>query len=338
MADFQTEPGRLAGRKVPPLPIPESAGSELTPDSTPSAPADEAVTAVSLQTESDEDQPEIGPVIAVLTSAATVSFFSSATFHLLTLGAVIVISPLLGLDWLKLDEEPQTPLMAALGDEDITDDLAQFEMIGDLSDQFEKPATSMEQLAKELQRSDSGSMLMAQDDVLKSLAGSDANEPEEDGGGVLLKVPESGLAVTKGSFTAFTIPANPKPREIYSIVIEIRLPDDVKKFRVNDLVGEVKGSDGYRQKIPYDSRAAGAAGYPAENQKVLVLDSSTVLDVVKNRVQIIIRVPGAARLVKDEIRIRSRKLKEEQELTLVFGVPSNQTTDNADDNKEQPEE
>jgi hypothetical protein len=47
-----------------------------------------------------------------------------------------------------------------------------------------------------------------------------------------------------------------------------------------------------------------------------------VLDVIDNRVQIIVKVPGAARLVKDEIRIRSRKLKEEQELTLVFGIPN----------------
>jgi aspartate carbamoyltransferase regulatory subunit len=53
-----------------------------------------------------------------------------------------------------------------------------------------------------------------------------------------------------------------------------------------------------------------------------VLTSSTVLNVEKNRVQIIVKVPGAARMVKDVIKIRSRKLKEEQELTLVFGVPA----------------
>ena len=53
-----------------------------------------------------------------------------------------------------------------------------------------------------------------------------------------------------------------------------------------------------------------------------MLTSSTVLEVFKNRVQIIVKVPGAARMVKDVIKIRSRKLKEEQELTLVFGVPA----------------
>jgi aspartate carbamoyltransferase regulatory subunit len=44
-----------------------------------------------------------------------------------------------------------------------------------------------------------------------------------------------------------------------------------------------------------------------------------MLDVVKNKVQIVIRVPGGARLVKDVITIRSRRLKEDQELELIFG-------------------
>lgn len=148
--------------------------------------------------------------------------------------------------------------------------------------------------------------------------GSEAAALADDDAGILLKVPETGLAVTKGSFTAFTIPPNPMLRKVYSIVIEIRLPSDVKKFSVNDLVGEVNGSDGYRQKIPFDSRQPNAAKYPVENNLLEVLKSSTVLDVVGNRVQIVINIPGGAKMVKDEIRIRSRMLKEEQELTLEY--------------------
>ena len=268
------------------------------------------------------DEPEMGPVVAALTSASAVSFFSSATFHLLTFLTVAVVAPWLGLDWLLPTEEIQPPLQATLGDEDILGDQAAFEFVADISDQFEKPTSSLEQLAAELQRSENGTLLAAQDDVWKSILGSKENDPTEDGSGVLLKVPESGLAVTKGSFTAFTIPANPKPREVYSIVIEVRLPDDVKEFRVSDLVGEVRGSDKYVQKIPYDKDAPYAAGYPVENAGIKVLTSSSVLNVEKNRVQIIVKVPGAARMVKDVIKIRSRKLKEEQELTLVFGVPA----------------
>lgn len=270
----------------------------------------------------ESDEPEMGPVVAALTSASAVSFFSSATFHLLTFLTVAVVAPWLGLDWLLPTEEIQPPLQATLGDEDILDDQAAFEFVADISDQFEKPTSSLEQLAAELQRSENGTLLAAQDDVWKSILGSKENDPTEDGSGVLLKVPESGLAVTKGSFTAFTIPANPKPREVYSIVIEVRLPDDVKEFRVSDLVGEVRGSDKYVQKIPYDKDAPYAAGYPVENAGIKVLTSSSVLNVEKNRVQIIVKVPGAARMVKDVIKIRSRKLKEEQELTLVFGVPA----------------
>lgn len=271
---------------------------------------------------SEDNEPEMGPVVAALTSASAVSFFSSATFHLLLIGTVAVISPILGLDWLLPTEETQPPLQAALGEEDIMDDAAAFEFIADISDQFEKPTSSLEQLAAELQRSENGTLLTAQDEVWKSLLGSKENDPDEDGSGVLLKVPESGLAVTKGSFTAFTIPANPKPRDVYSIVIEIRLPDDVKEYRVSDLVGEVRGSDKYVQKIPYDKDAPSAAGYQTKDQGFKVLSNSTTLEVFKNRVQIIVKVPGAARMVKDVIKIRSRKLKEEQELTLVFGVPA----------------
>ena len=270
----------------------------------------------------ESDEPEMGPVVAALTSASAVSFFSSATFHLLTFLTVAVVAPWLGLDWLLPTEEIQPPLQATLGDEDILGDQAAFEFVADIRDQFEKPTSRLEQLAAELQRSENGTLLTAQDEVWKSLLGSKENDPDEDGSGVLLKVPESGLAVTKGSFTAFTIPANPKPREVYSIVIEVRLPDDVKEFRVSDLVGEVRGSDKYVQKIPYDKDAPYAAGYPVENAGIKVLTSSTVLNVEKNRVQIIVKVPGAARMVKDVIKIRSRKLKEEQELTLVFGVPA----------------
>jgi hypothetical protein len=273
----------------------------------------------------ESDEPEMGPVVAALTSASAVSFFSSATFHLLTFLTVAVVAPWLGLDWLLPTEEIQPPLQATLGDEDILGDQAAFEFVADISDQFEKPTSSLEQLAAELQRSENGTLLAAQDDVWKSILGSKENDPTEDGSGVLLKVPESGLAVTKGSFTAFTIPANPKPREVYSIVIEVRLPDDVKEFRVSDLVGEVRGSDKYVQKIPYDKDAPYAAGYPVENAGIKVLTSSSVLNVEKNRVQIIVKVPGAARMVKDVIKIRSRKLKEEQELTLVFGVPASST-------------
>lgn len=318
---------------VPPLPeLSDNSRPPFLPDSV-SLPSDQIVIDPAIHDESTES--DVPPIVAALTSAATVSFFSSATFHLLAIGTVIVISPYLGLDWLKLEDAPERPLSAALGEEEIEGDLPAFEFAGDITDQLETPAVSIEQLTRALQISDAASLMSSHDDVLKNVIGSDAKEPDPEGAGILLKVPESGLAVTKGSFTAFTIPANPKPREVYQIVIEVRLPDDVKKFKVNDLVGEVRGSDGYSQKIPYDRDTPYASGYPAENKRIMVLESSTVLDVINNRVQIIVKVPGAARLVKDEIRIRSRKLKEEQELTLVFGIPNATPDDNASNKSDQ---
>ena len=326
MADFPTEhdqrpvsevaasPPAIPVRNVVP-PLPEVSNVSPAQQS-----SDQAV--FDAIAEDDSIESTVPPLVAALTSAATVSFFSSATFHLLLIGTVVVISPYLGLDWLKMDEPLERPLSAALGEEEIEGDLPAFEFAGDLSDELETPAASIEQLTRALQVSDAAALMSSNDDVLKNVLGSDAKEPDPNGAGVLLKVPESGLAVTKGSFTAFTIPANPKPREVYQIVIEVRLPDDVKKFKVNDLVGEVRGSDGYTQKIPYDRDTPYASGYPAENKRIIVLEASTVLDVIDNRVQIIVKVPGAARLVKDEIRIRSRKLKEEQELTLIFGIPN----------------
>ena len=160
------------------------------------------------------------------------------------------------------------------------------------------------------------------EDALATMSGKQEPGEQASNQSDFLKIPADGFAVTKGSFTAFTIPAVPKPRQAYSIVIEVKVPDDVKKYRVSDLSGKVRGTDGYEQKLPYDTRTPGAAGYPVQGGSIQRLESSTILDVVKNKVQIVIRVPGGARLVKDVITIRSRQLKEDQELELIFGQSS----------------
>lgn len=263
-----------------------------------------------------------GSVTEVLASPTVVSVFSSLTFHLFAWASALVLIPFLGLDWVETLSFDQRPLQAALGEDNVSDAAALFEVMALPQTDQEKSPSSLEQLAKELQQSDSGWLQSSLDNVWQGLSDS-AGDDAAGGGGVLLKMPEAGLAVTKGSFTAFTLPANPQPRQAYSIVIEIRLPDGDKVYRVTDLSGKVVGSDGYTQKIPYDSRAPGASGYPVENGGIKRLESRTVLDVVRNRVQIIIKVPGGAQLVRDVISVRSRKLKEEQELELVFGKKNN---------------
>jgi hypothetical protein len=279
------------------------------------------------ESDSDDTTEDVPVIVSVALSTAAISFYTSLTFHLLTWGVVAVVAGWLGLEWIIPDDRTASPLMAALGEEDMDDELPQLDMSGEEAIVMDTPASTIEQIAEQLQKSDSGWLRSTEDVALKSIVGSESAEPNATGSGSLLKVPKSGLAVTKGSFTAFTIPANPKPGETYAIVIEVRLPEDIRKFRVADLSGEVKGSDRYTQKLPYDSRVPNASGYPAENQKIKPLTASTVLDVVDSKVQIVVKVPGAARLVKDTIKIRSRKLKEEQELTLVFGLPASRDED-----------
>ena len=316
----------------PPLPPGIQTASDVTSDGN----VDVSLVEIR-ELDTNDESGDVPAVVAVALSTTAISFYTSLTFHLLTWGVVALLAGWLGLEWVIPTDNYTPPLMAALGDENIQDDLPQLDFSGDEALVMDTPASTIEQIAEQLQKSDSGWLRSTEDVALKSVVGSDSIDPNAKGSGALLKVPKSGLAVTKGSFTAFTIPANPKPGQTYSIVIEIRLPADVKKFRVADLSGEVKGSDKYTQKIPYDSRTPYASGYPVENDKIKPLEASSVLDVVDNKVQIVVKVPGAARLVKDTIKIRSRKLKEEQELTLVFGKPS-APEENDEDKLEMDEE
>jgi hypothetical protein len=259
-------------------------------------------------------------IAAGLTSLASLSFFSSAFFHLFVWGIALVLLPLLGFHWIEFSPVEVPPINASLGDENVLDDLPKLEVVGSIDVEMDEPSSSLQELAQHLQESDSAWLKSVSEEVF-SPSSAEATGEEVDGGGILLKVPEQGFAVTKGSFTAFTIPAEPEPLKPYRIVIEVRLPGDVKKYRVNDLKGEVVGTDDYRQFLPFDTRMPSAARAPAANGKEIVITSSTSIDVINNRVQIIIVVPGARNLVKDRISIRSRRLRESQEITLTFGRP-----------------
>ncbi len=259
-----------------------------------------------------------GRVAVALTTLASMSFFSSAMFHLLAWGTALILLPLFGVDWMELIQTPQESLTASLGDEDILDDLPQFEVVGSVDVEMAQQQSSQEQLAQHLQESDAAWLKSASEEGLNP-SSVDSQGDADAGGGILLKMPAAGFAVTKGSFTAFTIPATPEPLKPYRIVIEVRLPGDVNKYRVSDLKGEVVGTDGYKQLLPYDKAMPSAARAPAANGREVILTASSSIDVIQHRVQIIILVPGARNLVKDRIKIRSRRLHEEQELTLTFG-------------------
>ncbi|MBT4868423.1 MAG: hypothetical protein HON53_25215 [Planctomycetaceae bacterium] len=128
--------------------------------------------------------------------------------------------------------------------------------------------------------------------------GSGDGGADGDGKGLGFSMPKSGKAITKGSFTVWTVPEDPAPGQNYLIIIQVKLPKKITRYRRSDLKGTVVGTDGYRQYIPGVRR-----GY---------------LPVKENKAQLAIFVPAAASLVRDRIEVSSRILKEKQKLEIEF--------------------
>lgn len=256
---------------------------------------------------------------ALICSGAALGYYLSAVLHGFAYLAGVLIFLLLGERLLDFHEQVSQPLNASLDDRTVEDEAAKLELTPEIDMGLDSQESSVEQLARTLQITDAGWIETLNTDALTAVSSTESDAANSAAGdGFFFQIPKSGLAVTKGSFTAWAEPNNPQPGQNYLIIIQVRLPDDVKRYRIADLVGEVEGTDSYRQRIPYDSRtrSATAASTP---EGLKVIDGSTILDVIDNRIQLAIRVPGAARLVRDKITIRSRRLREEQELVLVFG-------------------
>lgn len=111
-----------------------------------------------------------------------------------------------------------------------------------------------------------------------------------------VRVPAS--AITKGSFTVWTEPEDPLPRRPYEIVIQVQLSSAIKGYRLRDLTGIVTGTDNFEKPIKFKSTERRA--------------------VKDGKVQVRIPIPGADKLVRDTIRVRSDILKEEQTIEIVF--------------------
>ena len=152
---------------------------------------------------------------------------------------------------------------------------------------------------------------------LAAIAGAGNGTDEGNGGGFVFKMPSSGRVVTKGSFTAWTEPQDPEPGRDYIIVIQIKLPSKVRRYRVSDLSGLVVGTDKYRQVIPWDSRKP-YSSMTTRKGKLVPVRSREYLPLVGRQAQLMIKIPGAERLVKDTIQIRSKILKEKQTLEIEF--------------------
>lgn len=124
------------------------------------------------------------------------------------------------------------------------------------------------------------------------------------GTGVFVPTDIPADAVVQGSFTVWTVPADPAPAEPYTIMIEVKLPSSAVNYSVQDLSGMVIGTDGYEQPL---GASAGFLGDAMQNMSVSA--GSARLSVV---------VPGAEQLVRDTIDVRSTILNEQQRIELVF--------------------
>lgn len=140
-------------------------------------------------------------------------------------------------------------------------------------------------------------------DLISSMAvtGSGGEGSKQSSPGLAFKMPEGGSAITKGSFTVWTVPKDPAPYQDYLIVIQVKLLHKMHTYPRNDLSGRVVGTDRYEQELPGFGLPMGAF-LPVKNQAT----------------QLAVPVPGAERLVKDTITVRSNMLKEKQTIEIVF--------------------
>ena len=254
-----------------------------------------------------------------LVTTTAVGWYLSLGFHLAGYGIAAFAFTWLGLHLnLEQPDIAMPPIQASLGEEDRIDELPVLEIIPTAGPDTQETTQSLQQIANQIALADRGQIDTVVSDAKMTAIGSAAKDAGQEGESPFFRIPEAGLAVTKGSFTAWTDPANPQPGQLYQIIIEIRLPDRIKSYRLSDLSGIVVGSDSYRQNLPFDrdspsaARVTGGAEYETVRR-------NTKIEIIGKTLQLAIKVPGAERLVRDRIRIKSRRLKEEQEITLVFG-------------------
>ena len=131
-------------------------------------------------------------------------------------------------------------------------------------------------------------------------------------------VPDKGQVVKKGSFTVWTVPEDPDPGQPYDIHILIDLPERLKRYSHADLSGTVIGTDGYRQRLPWDFFIPDATTTIDADGNRTVVGRTGDLPLRSGQALLIVRIPRAAALVRDTIEIRSRLLREKQTLKIVF--------------------
>jgi hypothetical protein len=128
-------------------------------------------------------------------------------------------------------------------------------------------------------------------------------------------------AVTRGSFSAWTEPARPAPNQPYFIHVRVKLPSNAVSYNYQDLSGSVVGTDDYRRGVGRDSLGpyGGTKLFPKINSLKPTQAQSDKFEFRSGAAEIRLYVPGATRLVRDVIQLRSDLLNEVQTIELVFG-------------------
>lgn len=261
-----------------------------------------------------EDDPEQDEWIRdALTSPDAMGYYLSTGLHLLAfLLAAFIFTVVTDV----FDDPP--PLQASLGEEEVIDGKARFEAVIEVNKGEVQGDSAMDRLANLVRPNNDGELQTLPEQAVPSLMRSSGETGDESENEFLLRVPEGGLAVTKGSFTAWTIPARPRPGENYQIIIEVKLKEGTPRYRLSDLIGTVKGTDGFSQKLPYDKSARRPSMFMNQNNVLQAIQEKTVAPVRNNKVQLIVEIPGAGADIQDTINIRSRRLRESQTLMIVF--------------------
>jgi hypothetical protein len=164
------------------------------------------------------------------------------------------------------------------------------------------PAAKLEFIAATDATGDLETLAAMSDQIAGALTGNkDGSGDGGEGNGInsmssLMTAPAK--AITRGSFTVWTKPEDPTPGLPYLIIIQVKLPKEVKGYRLRDLKGFVRGTDGYQKPIAFKTT-----------------DRRAVVD---GLVQVQVFIPGAQQLVRDTINVRSDLLKEEQTIEIVF--------------------
>lgn len=155
--------------------------------------------------------------------------------------------------------------------------------------------------------------------------GIDGGSDASGGGGDRFKLPSPTNAVRRGAFAAWTIPIAapgeevvpgqaPRVNQPYHIVIEIALPGTYRLYPLSDFYGRVVGTDGFKQEIPKRKTF-----YYNHRGQLVVASRLTKVPVRDGTVQLLVEVDGASVAnTRDTITLRSRRLREEEQLVLTF--------------------